>query len=84
MQETWAYKHGSTHEKFPRYSCSQEQMQRRLRDCYNRMAETYGLDLIPCGDVINGGLSPCRDGFHMPYDYGRSALACTWFAALFG
>lgn len=96
LQETWAYEHGSTHEKFPRYSRSQEQMYRRLRDCYTRMAEKYGLGLIPCGDVIqrlrtlpefdvmNGGLSLCRDGFHMSYDYGRYALACTWFAALLG
>ncbi len=96
LQETWAYEHGSTHEKFPRYNRSQEEMYRRLRDCYIQMSDKYGLGLIPCGDVIqslralpefdtrNGGLSLCRDGFHMSYDYGRYALACTWFAALFG
>ena len=59
-------------------------------------AEKYSLPLIPSGkaiqairklpafDYANGGLSLCRDGFHMSYDYGRYALACVWTEMLLG
>lgn len=69
-------------------------MYRRLKENYSRIAERYGLPLIPCGDVIQnirkhpefdvpkGGRSICRDGFHMHYLYGRYALACTWAKTL--
>ena len=54
------------------------------------------MTLIPCGDVIqalraeepfryeNGGISLCRDGFHMSRTYGRYAVACAWVMALTG
>ena len=35
-------------------------------------------------NVREGGISLCRDGFHMNYLYGRYALACTWLAKIFG
>jgi hypothetical protein len=69
-------------------------MYKRSRENYCRIAENYGLTLIPGGDVIQnirkhpefdvtkGGLSICRDGFHMHYIYGRYALACTWAKTL--
>lgn len=52
--------------------------------------------MIPCGDVIqalrkeppfvvqDGGISLCRDGFHMSFLYGRFVLACCWAKALLG
>ena len=70
-------------------------MYERSRDNYRAIAEKYRVPLIPCGDVIQrvrehpefdvsrGGISICRDGFHMHYLYGRYALACTWAKALF-
>ena len=53
-------------------------------------AQDCGLRLIPSGEVIQrlrgtdpfryaqGGMSLCRDGFHMSYLYGRYLLACVW------
>ena len=32
----------------------------------------------------NGGLSLCRDGFHLSLDYGRFAAAATWLKTLTG
>lgn len=96
LHETWAYEHGSTHSNFMRYHRSQEEMFERLRKCYHAMAEKYGLRLIPSGEVIQyvrgkdpfivpeGGISLCRDGFHMSYLYGRYLLACVWGKTLFG
>jgi len=52
--------------------------------------------IIPCGDAIrrlrktpefdypNGGLSLCRDGFHLDYVYGRYAAAAVWYEFLLG
>ena len=94
MQQTWAYEVDSDHGCFIRYHRDQQEMYDRSRANYHRIAEKYGIPLIPCGDVIQnirqhpefdvskGGLSICRDGFHMHYLYGRYALACTWAKAL--
>ena len=60
------------------------------------MADKYALDIIPSGSIIQkvrqlpefnvleGGLTLCRDGFHMSFDYGRYLLACIWTKKLFG
>ncbi|MHB8961713.1 MAG: DUF4886 domain-containing protein [Saccharofermentanales bacterium] len=65
-----------------------------MRHAYSEAARRLGIGLIPCGDVIqalraepaydygNGGLSLCRDGYHMDLAYGRYALAATWFETL--
>ena len=94
IQQTWAYEVDSDHGAFMRYNRNQQEMYRRSRDNYTSIAEKYGVLLIPCGDVIQnirkhpefdvskGGISICRDGFHMHYLYGRYALACTWAKAL--
>ena len=95
LQETWAYEHTSTHTGFLRYRRSQQEMYERLRLCYYGMAYKYGLEIIPCGDLIqkaralpafdtrNGGQTLCRDGFHMNL-YGRYLLACAWLKKLCG
>jgi len=94
LHETWAYDPDSAHPRFIRYNRSQQEMYDRLRSCYSAMAQKHGLELIPCGDVIqalrqhpvfdmqNGGRTLCRDGFHMSLGYGRYALACVWLRAL--
>ena len=96
MQKTWAYEVDSTHGKFFRYNNDQKEMFSRLSSAYETAAERVGITLIPCGDVIQalrketpfqyetGGLSLCRDGFHMSYLYGRYALAATWYRAITG
>lgn len=90
MHETWAYEPDSNHGCFVRYNCNQQQMYETLRTCYREMAEKYQLPMIPCGDVVQevrkldpfnrekGGMSLCRDGFHMNFIYGRYLLACVW------
>lgn len=96
LQKTWAYEIDSTHEKFPRYHNSQQEMYVRLSRAYDIAAKNHGLALIPCADIIQklrtlppflyekGGISLCRDGFHMDYLYGRYALAAAWYRALTG
>lgn len=96
LQETWAYEIDSKHANFMRYHRNQTEMHRKLKECYESMAEKYSLRLIPCGDVLQkvreqvpfrvekGGLSLSRDGFHMSFIYGRYLLACVWVKTLFG
>ncbi len=96
LQKTWAYETDSHHEAFPRYHCNQEEMYERLSLAYGEAARREGVGMIPSGDVIQalrkvppfvygeGGMSLCRDGFHMHYLYGRYALAATWYERLTG
>ncbi len=35
-------------------------------------------------DYNNGGLSLCRDGYHLSCDYGRYVAAATWLRTLIG
>ncbi len=96
MQKTWAYETDSTHGRFIRYHNSQEGMFERLSAAYQSASERVGVPLIPCGDVIQtlrskkpfryeaGGMSLCRDGFHMHYIYGRYALAAAWYRTITG
>ncbi len=96
LNETWAYEIDSDHDCFPRYNCNQQEMYQRLSAAYRKAARENGVRMIPCGDVIQklrtllafdyaqGGLSLCRDGFHMNCLYGRYALAATWYMMLCG
>lgn len=96
IHQTWAYETDSTHPHFPHYGKDQMNMYRLLKEAYARAAEDIGAPIIPCGDVIqhlrtlppfdyaHGGLSLCRDGFHMSIPFGRYALAVAWYTALFG
>lgn len=95
LQQTWAYEIDSDHGCFGRYNHNQQEMYQRLCEAYKRAADTLGVRLIPCGDVIQevrtrepfiyekGGISLCRDGFHMHYIYGRYLLAATWYEIIF-
>ena len=96
LHQTWAYEKDSNHDNFMRYSRDQALMHRKLTACYRDAAQRHGMQLIPCGDVIQalrqeepfrygeGGMSLCRDGYHVHLIYGRYALSCTWARALCG
>lgn len=96
LHETWAYETDSTHSCFSRYHKSQIEMYEKLKTAYHRAAAETSVRLIPCGDVIQevrskdqfqygkGGISLCRDGFHMHFLYGRYLLAATWYEFIFG
>lgn len=96
LHETWAYELDSDHGAFPRYQCDQEEMFRRLRQCYHHAAQTHHLQLIPTGEVIQrvrkespfryhlGERSLCRDGYHLDFVYGRYLAAAVVYSALTG
>ena len=96
IHETWAYEIDSTHPHFVNYNNDQLYMYNALKAAYENAAKSIGAPLIPCGDVIqllrtkapfdykNGGLSLCRDGFHLSLDYGRYTAGAVWYEALLG
>jgi hypothetical protein len=96
LQQTWAYEKDSKHDCFPRYHLDQGEMFDKLCMAYAKASELVNVELIPCGNVIQkirtvepfiyeaGGMSLCRDGFHMHYLYGRYLLAATWYEKIFG
>ena len=93
---TWAYELDSDHPHFAHYENSQQQMYRGITHAAESYAKENGLGLIPAGHVIQtlrtlppfdyaaGGISLCRDGFHMSLDYGRYAVAAAWAEILLG
>lgn len=95
LHQTWAYEIDSAHGGFASYNHSQQEMYDKLCSAYNRAAEILRVRIIPSGDVIQrvrtkepfiyekGGMSLCRDGFHMSYIYGRYLTAATWYEFLF-
>lgn len=94
IHKTWAYEKDSGHEEYGYYNHSQDKMYEDLTTAYDFAAKRLSLPVIPCGDVIqylrslpafdyeNGGMSLCRDGYHMNIPYGRYALALTWYTTL--
>lgn len=96
LQQTWAYEIDSLHPQFVRYHQDQAEMYAALKRAYADAAASNGVELIPCGDVIqalrgrdpfrygHGGMSICRDGFHMNLIYGRCLLAAVWYKTITG
>lgn len=96
LHETWAYETDSLHSQFCNYNQNQQEMYEKLSQTYKDVAGQIGIRLIPCGDVVqelrkkepfvygHGGMSICRDGFHMNVIYGRYLLAATWYKVLVG
>lgn len=93
--KTWAYELDSQHPHFMYYNCDQHTMHTAIGSATKLACTAIGAQAIPSGDVIaylranapafdyaNGGLSLCRDGFHMSLDYGRYAVAAAWFVTL--
>ena len=70
-------------------------MYEAIKASSEQVVKSLGIQLIPTGTVIqmlretvaefdfkNGGISLCRDGFHLSLDYGRFAAAATWLHTL--
>ncbi len=91
LHQTWAYEFDSEHPDFVHYDRDQSKMHIAIKEVYHDLSESLSLRVIPSSDVVqklrsipvfdyvNGGVSLCRDGFHMHLVYGRYALAATWF-----
>ena len=97
LHRTWAYECDTVHPGFANYNKSQQEMYEKITAATNKIAEKLGIRIIPVGDVIqslrrkypefdygNGGISLCRDGYHLTFDIGRFAAAATWFVFLTG
>ena len=97
FHQTWAYETDSSHAGFANYNNDQHTMFTRILSTSQQMAAKIGAELIPAGafiqylrenvadfDYAGGGLSLCRDGFHMSWDYGRFAVAAIWLRTLTG
>ena len=70
-------------------------MYEAIKSSSEQVVNSLGIKLIPTGTVIQtiretvaefdfnkGGISLCRDGFHLSFDYGRFAAAATWLHTL--
>jgi hypothetical protein len=91
IHQTWAYESDSSHEAFAKYNNNQQTMYTALKAAYEKAAKTLGLEIVPSGDVIQairktppfnyagGGLSLCRDGYHLHLVYGRYAASAVWY-----
>ena len=96
IHQTWAYEMDSDHPGFSNYGCDQQTMYSALKKAYKQAAEDIVAPIIPAGDVIQalrklpafdyekGGVSLCRDGFHISIPLGRYVLAAVWYTALTG
>ena len=90
FHRTWAYEAGCTHPDFPRYGCDRSRMADAVLQASEHVCRQEGLPVIPAGDMIarlrehaffdplRGGLSLCRDGFHLSLNFGRCAAAAVW------
>lgn len=95
FHQTWAYEWDSNHADFVRYDNNQSTMFDCIKKASRKAAKSIGAKLIPTGEVIqklretvsefdytNGGISLCRDGFHLSLDYGRFVAAAVWLRTL--
>lgn len=95
--QTWSYEIDRDSAAFNAYNRDQQEMYRRILDASEMAAKVINAPMIPGGMVIqtlretvpefdykNGGMSLNRDGFHLSLDYGRFAMAATWFCVLTG
>ena len=97
FHQTWSYENRSLHPGFLNYGRDSRSMFESIVSASEKAAESIGADLIRTGTVIqhlrenvsafdyqNGGISLCRDTFHLSETYGRYAAAATWFHTLTG
>jgi len=95
FHETWTYEIDFDNENFVRYNNNQKEMYEKINSAVLKAAEKIDAKIIPVGTIIqmlrntmpefdyeNGGMSLCRDGFHLSYDYGRYVAALTWLYTL--
>lgn len=91
FHRTWAYELDSEHGDFPRYDRDQRKMYEAIVKASTRAAAEHGLRVIGTGDAVqkaravpefdyaDGGLSLCRDGYHLSLDYGRYLAGLVWY-----
>ncbi|MBQ8784018.1 MAG: DUF4886 domain-containing protein [Clostridia bacterium] len=97
FHQTWAYETDSLHPGFADYNHSQQEMFERIVSASQKASKAIGAEIIPTGSVVqklretvpefdyrNGGISLCRDGFHLSFDYGRFTAAAVWLKTLTG
>lgn len=97
LHRTWSYEIDFNHPCFNNYNYDQQQMFSEICDTTNQVSEMFDIGVIPVGDIIqklrdesvgfnykNGGISLCRDGFHLSLDYGRFTAAAAWYRFLTG
>ncbi len=97
FHQTWSYETDADHCNFSNYNNDQTEMYRCIVKASKMAAESINAEMIPTGRVIqhlreeipefdykNGGMSLCRDGFHLSLDYGRFAAAATWLHTITG
>ena len=69
----------------------------RIKESSKKASDLIEAEIIPTGDVVqyvrenklefdyeNGGISLCRDGFHLSENYGRFLASAVWFKKLIG
>lgn len=92
FHQTWAYSKDSSHSDFPLYGKSQMNMYVSILEAVSEAMSKHPqlTVLIPSGTAIQNARTSSmgdvftRDGFHLDFNYGRYAAACTWFAAVTG
>ena len=96
FHRTWSYEWGYVTDKYVPYNSDQEEMYRRICDATEMASKLINAEVIPSGDAIQrlralpefdyraGGISLCRDGFHMSLGYGRFAVGVVWYHTLTG
>lgn len=97
FHQTWAYEVDAVHSGFANYNNNQNEMYQRIKEISKIASHSINAKLIPSGEIIqtlretipefnykNGGLSLCRDGFHLSLDYGRFAAAAIWLRTITG
>ena len=88
--QTWAYSQDAKHPAYPRYHNNQQEMYDSIVACMQLPTSNHQLPIIPCGTAIQLarqtklGDSPCRDGYHLNYVYGRYTAACVWYEIITG
>ena len=97
FHQTWSYENGSPHSGFVGYDSDSRKLFESMVSASVDAAEHIGATLIPAGTVIqklresvkefdytDGGLSLCRDTYHLSETYGRYAAAAIWLRMLTG
>ncbi len=97
FHETWSYEIDSLHEGFLNYNSNQKEMYLRIKESSKKASDLIDAEIIPTGDIVqfvrdnipefdykNGGISLCRDSFHLSEDYGRFLAGAVWFKKLTG
>ena len=92
FHQTWAYAQSSDHWGFPKYDRDQMKMYRSIVSSVEQAVKSSPdlTFIVPSGTTIQNartsGLGDYlnRDGYHLDYNVGRYAAACTWLEILTG